>query len=143
MAKCQQEYESKVSEFFDQADQAGDGNGTLSRMEFCKIIKKCGCKEEIEVISGWFDECDTVDDDKISKEEFMSFINRRDPKSVEEDTLRTAFKDLDKDGSGFITVEDMQIVMDERGISGEATLGGMDTDENGRVSYEEFLKIFQ
>lgn len=54
------------------------------------------------------------------------------------------FNDLDKDGSGVLTAEDMKICIGQ--ISDEdaaAMLADMDLDSDGKIKFEEFLEAWR
>ena len=60
-----------------------------------------------------------------------------------EEELRTNFSAYDRDGSGFITYDEIKQIYAKHNVSiADATLQGLfakyDTDKNGRMSFEEF-----
>ena len=56
----------------------------------------------------------------------------------DEEQLKAAFRAIDKDGNGFITVEDLLDFLGEGGTREEADKA--DVDGDGHVNYEEFVK---
>jgi len=54
----------------------------------------------------------------------------------------TAFNELDTDGSGSITVDELRVVLkDEPPEVIEKYIAEYDTDKDGTINYEEFLRM--
>ncbi|XP_062203269.1 calcium-dependent protein kinase 27-like [Phragmites australis] len=63
-----------------------------------------------------------------------------------EDHLFAAFQYFDKDGSGYITADELQQACDEFGIEDvrlEEMIGEVDQDNDGRIDYNEFVAMMQ
>ncbi|TVU50254.1 hypothetical protein EJB05_01620, partial [Eragrostis curvula] len=63
-----------------------------------------------------------------------------------DDHLFAAFQYFDKDGSGYITADELQQACDEFGIEDvrlEDMIGEVDTDNDGRIDYNEFVAMMQ
>ena len=59
-------------------------------------------------------------------------------------TLRLQFLDLDRDKSGFITAEELLAVMPHGTIEkAQEIVKTMDTNNDGQISYEEFLWFYE
>lgn len=63
-----------------------------------------------------------------------------------EEEIRQAFKVFDKDGNGYITADELAIVManlGERLTAGElkAMMNEADTNQDGKIDYGEFVKV--
>jgi calmodulin len=63
-----------------------------------------------------------------------------------EDEIRQAFKVFDKDGDGFITLEELGFVMANLGeklspTELEEMVKEADTDGDGKINYKEFVKV--
>ena len=62
-----------------------------------------------------------------------------------QDNIARAFSYFDKDGSGYITVDELTSVMKDfqlsNGMSVEDFLAEVDTDNDGKVDYDEFLAM--
>ncbi|XP_076437513.1 uncharacterized protein LOC143276732 [Babylonia areolata] len=134
-------FREEASQFFDEADV--DNEGHLSKLELAKVCQKSGCQASLEEIADWFMELDENDDGKVSKQEFLDALDKLDPEEVTEADLMSAFKKLDADGSGYITREELQQVVQSMGQDTENIELDMDDNGDGKVSYEEFLKIFR
>jgi len=87
------------------------------------------------------------EDGLVSEEEFLSWMAHQTP--TEDDLMEdllAAFRVFDKDGNGYITRDELKTAMD---LIGEAVtesqlddmLKATDIDNDGRINYEEFVKI--
>ncbi len=73
-------------------------------------------------------------------------MSRKLQDSDREEEIRQAFKVFDKDGNGYITSEELAQVManlGERLTAGELRemMKEADTNGDGRIDYEEFVKV--
>nr|GMC77816.1 calcium-dependent protein kinase 1-like [Ipomoea batatas] len=67
-------------------------------------------------------------------------------KITKEDHLFAAFSYFDKDGSGYITADELQKACDEFGIKDtrlEEMIQEADQDNDGRIDYSEFVSMMQ
>jgi calcium-dependent protein kinase len=63
-----------------------------------------------------------------------------------EDHLFAAFQYFDKDGSGYITADELQLACEEFGLGDvklEDMIGEVDQDNDGRIDYNEFVAMMQ
>ncbi|PWZ22810.1 hypothetical protein Zm00014a_035370 [Zea mays] len=63
-----------------------------------------------------------------------------------EDHLFAAFQYFDKDGSGYITADELQVACEEFGLGDvqlEDLIGEVDQDNDGRIDYNEFVAMMQ
>ncbi|KAF8774302.1 Calcium-binding protein E63-1 like protein [Argiope bruennichi] len=90
------------------------------------------------------------DDGLVSEEEFLRWMASQEEIGGQEDDLMddllAAFRVFDKDGNGYITKDELKMAMDLIGEPvTEAQLDDMlkaiDIDHDGRINYEEFVKI--
>ncbi|KAK7089151.1 uncharacterized protein [Littorina saxatilis] len=88
------------------------------------------------------------DGDKcMSWDEFSDVFKKKDPKKVQQSELMDCFKNMDKDGSGRLTVDEIKEAYINLGIrytdeSLQGTIDNADVDGDGKVGYEEFLKAW-
>lgn len=133
-------FQERCSKFFDEADT--DKTGSLSKLELYRVLQKSGVKADGVLKS--FNDMDSNKDGSVTKAEFMAELSKIHPKDVLESDLRTEFSKWDPDGSGYITLDEMKQVMAKRGLNPEhASLGDMDVNEDNKVNFEEFLKVFR
>ena len=62
--------------------------------------------------------------------------------------LEAAFKKYDSDGNGFLTVDEFQAVMSKTGrqmsrSEVKSMLQSLDSNKDGKISFEEFIKLFK
>lgn len=77
---------------------------------------------------------------KLRKAALMVVAHRAKPEQIEK--LRLAFIEIDTAREGFITLQELEHVLLEYGISNQETaeiFAGLDVDRTGKISYTEFL----
>jgi len=119
-----------------------DHSGTISMEELEKALIKRGVPtDKVEAIFS------TVDQDRtgvISYSEFLA-ASIRQRQFLTEERLMEAFERLDTDGSGYITAENLREVMgdDYDAARVEAMISEADIMGDGRISFDEFLKLMR
>ena len=91
----------------------------------------------------------TVDADKNDMINFSEFLTATVTKDLYllSDKLNEAFKAFDRDGSGFITLDELMNViggeesfeMDRK--AWDKVIGEVDFDGDGKINFEEFVKL--
>ncbi|EAZ09739.1 hypothetical protein OsI_32027 [Oryza sativa Indica Group] len=129
----------KYTQMFHKMDKDNSGNLTLEDLKLGLQINGHPVPEtEIEMLleAGDIDGNGTLD-----CEEFVTVLLHIKKKSNEE-YLPKAFKFFDKDGNGFIEMEElMDALGDELGPTEQVVkdiIRDIDTDKDGRISYQEF-----
>jgi len=128
---------------FDQFDTAN--NGVISFDEFMAALQdKCAySKSEIK---SMFDSIDINQNGHIMYTEFIAATLEAQGE-LSEDRIAEAFDRLDVDNTGYISKENMLAFLGDTGATEkeiEAIIEGADTDDgDGRVSYDEFLDMFE
>jgi len=139
------------------------------REKINQIFMRCGDSEEIEIsrfidylssVNVNLDEHDvhrlnkiTSEEGTILKDDFMHFFKRCDTLKDYVDSSRRAenldkavlaFKAIDKDGSGSITVAELgQLSSAMSKKKCEALMKKLDADGDGKITLEEFRALFQ
>ena len=114
-----------------------DKSGTISVQEFqqaCRELSICVTQEEVD----FFLASDASGDGKLNFQEFSQFYVRR---------LEKAFKEIDADDSGEISVDELKGAFEKLGFPAtkrevRAVLAEVDRDQSGTVDLSEFCAFF-
>jgi len=154
---------SSMKECFQQMDSNGDGE--LSKSELAQVMKSLGIKHTDTELNTLFTELDTDKSNTISFTEFLSglrwssrssnmiakfseksqvtkFLKNVHPQQLEE--LKMIFKEVDKDGNGVITEDELYTMMKKMGINSTPDefanlFQSLDLNGDGKIDLEEFL----
>jgi calmodulin len=68
-------------------------------------------------------------------------------KNFDDDEIRSAFRLFDQDGSGYIQANELENIMNQMGkryskADINAMIKNFDSSGDGKISYEEFVKMF-
>ncbi|KAL6994779.1 Calcium-dependent protein kinase 9 [Sarracenia purpurea var. burkii] len=123
-----------------------DGSGTITIEELKIGLSKLGSKLSDAEIEALMDAADVDKNGTIDYIEFITATMHRH-KLEKEENLYKAFQFFDKDGSGFITRDELRQAMTQYGMGDEATIdeviNDVDTDKDGRINYEEFVAMMR
>ncbi|XP_055687062.1 calcium-binding protein E63-1 isoform X4 [Lutzomyia longipalpis] len=149
---------------FDLLDRNQDGHVTPSELQF--MLRNLGIHVRDELIDDLLKEASNTGNGLIDEAEFLQWIARiqaiKDESASsssstgstqqlsEEDDITqdliAAFRVFDRDGNGYITRDELQTAMDMIGENvTESQLTEMlalaDLDKDGRINYEEFIRL--
>jgi len=129
---------------FDMFDQ--DGDGSITAVELESVLKKLGVGVTKAEAKMMLDDVDTDGDGSIDLQEFITMMDRRMTPEEEETEMLKAFHVFDRNGDGFIDIDELKHIMYNMGetITDEEAsviLKMADTNGDGRVDYGEFVKI--
>ncbi|GAB4834142.1 Calcium-dependent protein kinase 25 [Ancistrocladus abbreviatus] len=122
-----------------------DNSGQITFEELKEGLKRFGANLEESEIRHLMQAADVDNSGTIDYGEFiaaMLHLNRLDG----EDHLFAAFSYFDKDGSGYITRDELQQACQEFGINEihlEEIIKEVDQDNDGRIDYNEFVAMMQ
>ena len=128
-------------------DENSDGKLTKEELSKGLAFASVGDENIIHEVDQIFN---CVDSDKNGFIEYQEFLRACINKEsiLDEGTLRYAFEFFDKDGSGQITVEELQQVFyqeeDNKNVSEKVLkllVDEIDTNKDGQISYEEFKNM--
>ncbi|OAY80091.1 calcium-dependent protein kinase 2-like [Ananas comosus] len=145
IAGCLSEEEIKgLKEMFKNIDT--DNSGTITLDELKQGLAKQGTKlSELEV-KQLMEAADADGNGLIDYEEFITatvHMNRMD----REEHLYTAFQYFDKDNSGYITKEELEQALKEKGLYDgqeiKEIISEADADNDGRINYTEFVAMMR
>ncbi|XP_077991427.1 neo-calmodulin-like [Glandiceps talaboti] len=143
--------EDELTAKFKEADT--DDSGYLTRDEIKKVLADIGedgiNDAEIDTL---IEKIDKNDDGKVHYGEFYKnwkeACEEQKQEDVDRENIRKAFKNMDKDGNGLLTKEEVtQALKDCNAYEGNDQVQKMiddaDVDGDGKVRYEEFVNILQ
>ncbi|PSR90130.1 Calcium-dependent protein kinase [Actinidia chinensis var. chinensis] len=123
-----------------------DNSGTITLEELKQGLAKQGTKLSEYEVKQLMEAADADGNGTIDYDEFITatmHLNRMD----REEHLYTAFQYLDKDHSGYITIEELQQALREFGMNDERDIkeiiSEVDADNDGRIDYDEFVAMMR
>jgi len=122
-----------------------DGNGHISAQEFVIILKSLGLNLSEAEVQDLFYEIDLDGNGNIEFEEFVQMMMKKIRDVDIEEELNEAFKILDKEKSGLVSMNELKSVLTKKGDKltpeeiQEALLG-IQADEDGCFSYSDIIK---
>ena len=125
-------------------DKGKDGKITL--LELANVMRSLNMDPTEEELKEMIDEVDLDGNGEIDFEEFVTLMNRRSKETDTEEVIINAFKVFDIEGNGLLSITDMRHIMinmtenvneDEL----DEILINADTDGDGFVKYEEFIRM--
>jgi len=123
-----------------------DNSGTITYEELRTGLARLGSRlSEVEV-KQLMEAADVDGNGTIDYIEFITATMHRH-KLEREEHLFKAFQYFDTDRSGFITRDELETAMKEYGMGDDATIkdiiSEVDTDNDGRINYEEFCAMMR
>uniref|UniRef100_A0A0D9YUP6 EF-hand domain-containing protein n=1 Tax=Oryza glumipatula TaxID=40148 RepID=A0A0D9YUP6_9ORYZ len=153
---CDQQAElRRVFELFDR-----DGDGRITREELTESLERLGMPVHGEELAATIARIDANGDGCVDMDEFTQLyetVMRVDGGGggggacdVDEASMREAFDVFDRNGDGFITVDELGAVLASLGIKQGRTaedcgrmIGQVDRDGDGRVDFLEFKQMMR
>lgn len=145
-SKWAQRHLSRVEEDFEEVDK--DKSGSLDFDEVYNVLQKSGFKGTQDEAKRIFQSLDVDKNEKISKDEYVKSMAKVPKIDFKQIVLRRAFKKLDKDGSGFLTRDE---ILDAASNEAELDVSAekisdmliyLVKDDDKKIDYEEFLNIW-
>ncbi|XP_012835826.1 PREDICTED: calcium-dependent protein kinase 1-like [Erythranthe guttata] len=122
-----------------------DNSGNITFEELKAGLKRCGHNLNESEIHDLMKAADVDNSGTIDYGEFIAATLHMN-KIEKEDHLFRAFSYFDKDGSGFITQDELQKACEEFGIEElhlEEMILEVDQNNDGRIDYNEFVAMMQ
>lgn len=123
-----------------------DKSGTITYEELKSGLARLGSKLSEAEVKQLMDAADVDGNGTIDYIEFITATMHRH-KLERDEHLYKAFQYFDKDGSGFITRDELESAMKEYGMGDEESIreviSEVDTDNDGRINYEEFCAMMR
>jgi len=125
-----------------------DGDGTITKYELGVVMKSLGQDLTESQLQDMINEVDENGNGTIDFPEFLTMMERKMKTDENDEEIREAFQMFDKDGNGYVTVDELKEVMsklDEHLTDHEvsAMMTEADIDGDGQVNYEEFVKMMR
>ncbi|KAJ6367480.1 hypothetical protein OIU78_000106 [Salix suchowensis] len=118
-----------------------DKSGTITYEELKTGFAQLGSKLSEAEVKNLMEAADVDGNGSIDYIEFISATMHR-YKLERDEHLYKAFQYFDKDSSGYITRDELELAMKEYGMGDESSIkeiiAEVDADNDGRINYEEF-----
>ncbi|XP_010538709.1 PREDICTED: calcium-dependent protein kinase 21-like [Tarenaya hassleriana] len=128
------------------ANMDTDKSGTITYEELKTGLARLGSKLSESEVKQLMEAADVDGNGTIDYIEFISATTHR-YRMERDDHLYKAFQYFDKDNSGYITRDELETAMKEYGMGDEASIreviAEVDTDNDGRINYEEFCAMMR
>ena len=130
-------------ESFDVFDK--DGDGTITSKEFGSVMRSLGQNPSQAQLQVMIEEFDKNKNGKIDFLEFCEImVKKAGDYTMSLKDVENAFKVFDKDGSGFIEIDELRDLMMNLGekLTEEeiqAMMQFADIDKDGKIDYHEFV----
>ncbi|XP_077226088.1 calcium-dependent protein kinase 20-like [Tasmannia lanceolata] len=131
-----------LKELFKMIDS--DNSGQITFEELKAGLKRVGATLTESEIHALMEAADVDRSGTIDYGEFIAATLHQN--KIERDHLFAAFTYFDKDGSGYITPDELQQACEEFGIEDvqlEEMIREVDQDNDGRIDYNEFVEMMQ
>ncbi|XP_058098342.1 calcium-dependent protein kinase 29-like isoform X2 [Magnolia sinica] len=123
-----------------------DQSGTITYEELKIGLSRLGSKLSESEVKELMDAADIDKNGSIDYYEFIT-ATMHQHRIEREENIYSAFRFFDKDGSGFITRDELKQAMNQYGMGDEAAIdeviNDVDTDNDGRINYEEFVAMMR
>ncbi|KAI7753186.1 hypothetical protein M8C21_030921 [Ambrosia artemisiifolia] len=142
-SKLSEEEIAGLKQMFKMIDTDNSGNITFEELKIG--LKNFGANLEEYQIHDLMKAADINNNGIIDYEEFVAATLHLN-KVYKEDSIYAAFSYFDKDGSGYITVNEVQQSCKELGIDDaqiDEIIKEVDLNNDGRIDYNEFLAMMQ
>lgn len=124
-----------------------NGDGSISASELGSVMRALGSNPSEEDVAGLISRLDIDGNGTIEFNEFMALMLPNGEEALtEEADLLSVFRDLDKNGDGTISADELRFALRALGETMsdddiDVLLKKTDTDGDGRVNYQEFVRM--
>ncbi|TRM65091.1 hypothetical protein BD626DRAFT_490877 [Schizophyllum amplum] len=135
-----------------------DGNGMITVDELRSVMNSLNRRPTDEQLMAMIDKVDVDGDGRVNFREFLMLMGadasffRPDDMAVDgapsaaDKEAREIFRSFDKDGNGTVSVDELREILESFGTrlspaQAEAMMQEADTNGDGAVGYEEFVKM--
>ncbi len=123
-----------------------DGSGSISNAELGFLMKSIGQNPTPAELQDMINEADTNHNGAIELNEFVELMAKKINETNKEDEMMEAFSIFDRNGDGYITENELKLVMNYLGeqLSEDEMrrmISDADIDGDGKVNYTDFKKF--
>jgi len=123
-----------------------DHDGEITVHELGRVMRNHGLNPSNDELKDMIRNVDKNSNGAIDFNEFIEMMVRKDAK-VEEDVMH-AFRVFDRDGDGYISVEELRLTMNNLGEpltdqEVRSMIEEADLDGDGRINFQEFARLMQ
>ncbi|KAL4375943.1 hypothetical protein GQ457_02G042580 [Hibiscus cannabinus] len=135
----------KIFQMFDK-----NGDGAITKKELNDSLENMGIFIPDTELTQMIERIDVNGDMCIDMDEFSELYQTIMDSKDEEEDMKEAFDVFDKNGDGYISVEELRSVLESLGLKqGKAMedcrrmIGRVDEDGDGRVNFREFKQMMK
>ncbi|CAF1178225.1 unnamed protein product [Rotaria sordida] len=136
----------ELKDAFDMFDS--DKSGKISEKELGNVLKALNIKANDSDLKKMVTKMDSNKSGEIEFDEFCRVMAATFFKQHSKDELHAAFRQFDQDGSGYIQASELENIMTKMGkrfnkTQIDAMVQSLDTSGDGKISFDEFVQLFQ
>jgi len=125
-----------------------NNDGIITKEELGIVMKRLGRETNDRDLETMIRDVDTNGNGVVELDEFINMMKAQTRTMTSDEAVRQAFQVFDKNGDNFINKDEIRMAMNNLGENvTEAELNEMlqcmDLNKDGRVSFEEFKKMFE
>lgn len=124
-----------------------DENGSISASELGQVLKALGQNPSKNELSDMINEVDVDGNGTVEFAEFVILMTNKVKEMTKEEEISEAFNVLDKEKDNHISVKELKYFMRKvahiklSSEEAEAMIEFADSDEDGLVSFDDFLQV--
>lgn len=124
-----------------------DHSGKISKLELKRVLLALNIKASDTEVAQLLSKMDSDHSGEVDYEEFKKVMAASYFKKNTQAELQGAFKKFDTDGNGYISSHELSQILSRMGRhlnrnQVEAIIKSADTSGDGRISFDEFCKLF-
>ncbi|CAF3993256.1 unnamed protein product [Rotaria magnacalcarata] len=145
MAKLTASQERELHDAFDLFDT--DHSGKISKSELKHVLNALHIKANEHELTQLLSQMDADHSGEVDFNEFKTVMGASYFKKCSTQELHAAFKKFDEDGNGYITGNELDHILSRMGrhlsrTEIEAIVKSLDKSGDGKISFDEFCKLF-
>ena len=131
----------------EEVNEAIQGNeDELCIQEMASFLSGMGYHPTEDELTALYTEMDVDENGRVNKDEFVLFATQRLNESNWREQIMDLFMQLDRDGNGFITTEELKQMFNQIGEKFseeeiEDLIREADQDGDGQINYKEFIHM--